>query len=571
MPMNLPARSEDLDVSSWSALEPYFQELDERSASGEDVSSWLADWSRLSELVMEGGSLLSIRFTQDTRDEARREAYMHFVKEVSPRLRTANQVLRHRLLESGWRSDEMEVALREFAAEDALYREENVPLLAQEQAVSTKYGETVGSLTVEFDGEERTLAGLAPFRALPERATREAAWRAGHERMLDVREDLDDLYDELLGIRLKIASNAGYDNFRDYQWQRLGRFDYTPEDAVTFQESIREVVVPALTRQARRRSEALGLSALRPWDLEVDPYGTEPLRPFEGGEQLAATAKTIFDRVSPELGAMVQTMRDEDLLDLDNRKGKAPGGYCATLPARGRPFIFMNAVGTEDNVRTMLHESGHAFHVFERAELPLIWQRRVPMEFAEVASMSMELLTSPHLEKEEGGFYEPREAIRSRLQHLQRIISFLPYMAAVDAFQHWIYANPRHSRSERDEEWLRLHELYCVEADWTGLEESRRSLWQHKLHIFEYPFYYIEYGLAQLGALQVWRNSLDDPDRALRDYRRALALGGTRTLPELFEAAGAKLAFDAENVGELVGMVEQAVGEQLALLESLPE
>jgi oligoendopeptidase F len=378
-------------------------------------------------------------------------------------------------------------------------------------------------------------------------------------RMLDVREELDELFDELLGFRTRIAANAGYDDYRDYKWQQLGRFDYTPADAVRFQDAILETVVPALERQSARRAALLGVDTLRPWDLDVDAHGDTPLRPFETADELADGSIRVFERVDPALAGMVRQMRDEGLLDLDNRKGKAPGGYCATLSARRRPFIFMNAVGTEDNVRTMLHEAGHAFHVFDRNGLPLIWQRRSPMEFNEVASMSMELLTAPYLDRASGGFYEAEDAIRSRIQHLERIISFLPYMATVDAFQLWLYANPAHTRDERDAEWLRLHRRFVVGADWSGHEESRESLWQHKLHIFQAPFYYIEYGIAQLGALQVWRNSLRDPADALARYRSALALGGTRPLPELFRAAGAEVVLDAEPLAELVALVETTV------------
>jgi oligoendopeptidase F len=267
---------------------------------------------------------------------------------------------------------------------------------------------------------------------------------------------------------------------------------------------------------------------------------------------------------------MVATMQAEGLLDLENRKGKAPGGYCSTLPVRGRPFIFMNAVGTEDNVRTMLHESGHAFHVFDRRVLPLVWQRRTPMEFNEVASMAMELLPSEYLTRDQGGFYDERDALRARIQHLERMVVFLPYMATVDAFQHWLYAHPEHTRAERDAAWLALHERYNVAGDWSGHADSRASLWQHKLHIFEAPFYYIEYGIAQLGALQVWRNSLADAPGALAAYRRALALGGTVPLPALYEAAGARLVFDAGGVAELMGLVEASMANLEERLAALP-
>jgi oligoendopeptidase F len=302
----------------------------------------------------------------------------------------------------------------------------------------------------------------------------------------------------------------------------------------------------------------------------VDAYGGAPLAPFRTGEELAAGSERIFRRLDPELGDMVATMRAEELLDLENRKGKAPGGYCSSFPARGRPFIFMNAVGTEDNLRTMLHEAGHAFHVFDRRPLPYLWQRRSPMEFNEVASMSMELLTTPYLTQDAGGFYGPRDALRARLQHAEHVLVFLPYMATVDAFQFWLYAHPEHSRAERDSAWLDLHRRYNVAADWSGFQDSRESLWQHKLHIFQSPFYYIEYGLAQLGALQVWRNSQGDPAQALADYRRALALGGTVPLPELYAAAGARLVFDTAGVAELVALVEAEVARLDAEIRSLP-
>jgi len=561
MSLNPPPSVDQIDATRWETIQPYVTELAQRALPAADVADWLADWSHLSEVVGEAATWLSIAYSRNTEDDTRKAAYLDYVRQVSPHLRTAEQQLKERLLQTGWEAPGMEEVLRRFRSDAALFRPDNVPLLAEEQAVAARYSETLGSLTVSFQGAERTLSQLAPFRALPERDVREGAWRAGHERLADVRPHLDELFDQLLGLRRRIAANAGFANYRDFRWQHMGRLDYTPADAERFQRSVREVVVPALRRRSARRAEDLGLKPLRPWDLEVDPHGTAPLRPFSGGDELADGVARIFDRVHPDFGGMVRTMRSEGLLDLENRKGKAPGGYCATLPARGRPFIFMNAVGTEDNLRTMLHEAGHAFHVFERAALPYFWQRGAPLEFAEVASMSMELLAAPYITREAGGFYERREAVRSRIQHLERIIDFLPYMAAVDAFQHWVYAHPEHDRQARDAAWLELHERYCVAADWQGLEATRSSLWQHKQHIFQAPFYYIEYGLAQVGALQVWARSVTDPEAALRDYRAALALGSTRPLPELFAAAGARLAFEPEPLAEVVALVERTLGQ----------
>jgi oligoendopeptidase F len=556
----------DTDVSSWSSLSARYAEL-ARVPSGRDaIAGWLAEWSAFTEGVSEAAAWLSIRRSQDTEDPERRDAYLGYVKEVAPRIQEAEQGLMTQLVASGWSRPDMAITLRRFRADVELYRQENLDLIAEERALQSKYGEIVGGLTVEFDGAPRTLAQLAPFRASPDRSVREGAWRAGAEAMLGVRDELDALFDELFALRRRIAANAGHGNYADFRWQQLARFDYTPADAERFHQAILTGAVPALRRAAQARAASLTLEPLRPWDIEVDPWGGDPLRPFDGGAELAERSQAVFAALDPALGDMVGTMSAEGLLDLDNRKGKAPGGYCATLSRRRRPFIFMNAVGTEDNVRTMLHEAGHAFHVFDRSHLPFVWQRGAPTEFAEVASMSMELLTSPYIGREHGGFYAPRDAVRSRLAHLERMVFFLPYMASVSAFQHELYANPPATRSERDRLWATIYARYNVGVDWSGLDDTLHSLWHHKLHIFTVPFYYIEYGLAQLGALQVWRNSLSDAPGALEAYRSALALGNTRELPGLYAAAGARLAFDEAAVTDLVSLVEEGMGQHRSAL-----
>ena len=557
--MTYPTSPDQIDLDRWETIQPVLDDLIAPPLTTNDVPGWLAEWSRFAEILGEATTLVSLAYQQNTEDQAAKDAYMHLIREVSPRLRVWEQGMKDKLLDTGWDGPEMATALERFRADKSIYRDENVPLQSEEAAKSARYSELIGGLTVEWDGQTRTLTQLVPFKASPDRAVRESAWRAGYDKMQSVRDELDSLYDEMLALRVQIAKNAGFSNYRDYKWQQLARFDYTPDHAAEFRQAILSEVVPALRRLSGRRAAALGLPSLRPWDLEADPFGGEPLRPFEGGEALAEGSRRIFAALDPELGERVRTMQAEGLLDLDNRKGKAPGGFCTSLPFRKRPFIFMNAVGTEDNVRTMLHEAGHAFHVFEAAKLPLAWQRRSPMEFNEVASMAMELLTGPYITQPHGGFYDARDAIRSRVQHLERIITFLPYMAVVDGFQEWVYAHPLHTHEERDAAWLELHQAYCVEADWSGLEEGRRSLWQHKLHIFQVPFYYIEYGIAQIGALQVWQNSLTDPKKALDQYLAALRLGGMVSLTDLYRTAGVRLAFDAKTVGELVALVEGTV------------
>lgn len=572
-----PVLTAPLDLTDWGPIEARYERLIEAPLDAATFPEWLAEWSQLSEDVRESGSVISIAYSQATEDEARREAYMHYVRIVGPRRAEAEQALKAKAIEAldagfgeGLEAD-LETTFARFRADVELFRPANVPLLAEDRARASEYGRTIGAISVDFEGRPRTLQGLEPFMASPERPVRERAWRAAMDAREAVRGELDELFDALVALRMEIAANADCGSFRDYQWRAMHRFDYTPDDAADFRQAIHETFVPALRRVHARRAAALGLGIdeLRPWDLAVDPNGATALEPFASGAELAAGTERIFSRVDPALGERVARMRGAGLLDLDNRPGKAPGGYCATLHARRLPFIFMNAVGTDDNVRTMLHEAGHAFHVFETDDLPYFWQRHSPMEFAEVASMSMELLTAPYLPRDAGGLYAPVEAVRSGIAHLEHIIEFMPYMAVVDGFQDWLYASPEHTRAERDAAWLDLHERFCVGTAWSGLERIRSGMWQHKLHIFEVPFYYIEYGIAQLGALQVWRNSLADAPGALAAYRAALALGGTRSLPELFEAAGARLDFRAEAVAGLVEMIETAIDERYEDLERL--
>jgi oligoendopeptidase F len=376
---------------------------------------------------------------------------------------------------------------------------------------------------------------------------------------MDQRDALAGLFDKMYELRMQAARNAGFTNFRDYIFPAKFRFDYTPADCERFHDAVEQTVAPAVERVLDYRRQRLGLDRLRPWDLAVDPYREKPLYPFANATELVRKAKRVFDRVDPTLGREFQTMIDEGLLDLESRKGKAPGGYCETLHFHGRPFIFMNAVGLVDDVMTLLHEAGHAFHAFASHPLPLIWQRHPGSEAAELASMSMEFLASSHL-TEPVGYFSSSEARSAWLEHLEDVLLSLVHIAAVDAFQTWIYtSNEGGDAAARDRAWLRIRSRFERGVDWSGLERERTARWYRQLHIFMYPFYYIEYGIAQLGALQVWRNSLRDPATAVAQYRQALALGAVRSLPEIYQTAGARLTFDAASIGELVALLEEHI------------
>ncbi|MDP7096599.1 MAG: M3 family oligoendopeptidase, partial [Candidatus Poseidoniia archaeon] len=413
--------------------------------------------------------------------------------------------------------------------------------------------------------EEVTITQLGPVLLETDRKRREKAWRLGAERRLKDREGINKIWKQILKLRIGIAKNAGYDNYRSWRWEYLKRFDYTPEDCMNFHAAIEKVVIPFANKLIRERKEQLGLDVLKPWDLSVDPFNREPLTPFENADELEAGCHNIFGAVDPDLGKHFSIMREQELLDLANRKGKAPGGYCTEYHHRRLPFIFMNAVGTHSDVQTMLHEGGHAFHVFESDQLPYSSQRDVGMEFAEVASMAMELLSAPYLTKDFGGFYEVEDANRARIEHLEKSIMFLPYMAVVDAFQHWAYTNPEKAMEpvNCDNKWSNLWKRFQTfeDLDSSEFEDVIATGWHNKLHIYHVPFYYVEYGMAQLGAIQVWGNALKNQENAVKLYRKALSMGGNATLPELFEAAGAKFEFDENMLTYAVNLVDNQIKE----------
>jgi oligoendopeptidase F len=426
-----------------------------------------------------------------------------------------------------------------------------------------EYDKITGGLKADWNGEEKNLSQLDSLLRDGDRDVRDHAWKTIMSLWQSQRQALNDLYRRMLELRHQIALNAGLPDFRAYSFRAMDRFDYTPEDSLRFHDAIEAVVVPAAGRLHERRRQKLGLTQLRPWDLNVDPTAAPPLKPYRGQNELIQGSLNIFNRVDPALAREFALMAEENLLDLDTRAGKALGGYCSALVTRQRPFIFMNGDGKHDDVQTMLHEAGHAFHAFSCFKLPYIWQMDVPMEFCEVASMGMELLAAPYLTAENGGFYTPAEAARARLEHLGGILTFLPYMAVVDAFQHWVYTHPESAMDPAscDSAWDELWARFMPGVDWTGFEEERKSGWHRKLHIFHIPFYYIEYGMAQVGSLQVWRNALRDQAQAVDTYKQALALGGTKTLPQLFLAAGAEFRFDRDMLAELVTLIENTMAK----------
>ena len=551
----------DLDGSSWESIEPSMNDLRDRKLSCSNcLETFISDRSSLSEVISEARARLYIDMTCHTDDEEIQKSWMQFVENVQPKLSEYSDILNRRLVEHQALDELPErfgILVKGIKTDIAIFREENIPLSTQATKLVTEYNEICGAQMVEFDGEQKTFAQMAIYFENTDRKIREDAWKAVSERRFEDNERVSEIYDELIQIRHKMATNAGFEGFQQYMFASMHRFDYSIEDCLEFHESIETVCQPLRHRTDGERMRDLGVDSLRPWDMGVDVKGRPPLQPFNDVQEMVDGCSRIFHNMSEELGNYFDLLDANDCLDLDSRKGKAPGGYQYYLQKSRLPFIFMNAAGTQRNIETMIHEAGHAFHSFYSGHLDLIHERDSPIEFAEVASMSMELLTHPHWEE----FYDNKDADRARRKHLEDIISFMPWMATIDAFQHWVYANPNHSREERAEKWLELGERFGPKVDMTGFEDIHKVSWQRQGHLFGVPFYYVEYGIAQLGALQMWKYHRRDTQDALDRYKAGLSLGYTRGLTELFQASGLELSFSESYVGELIGEIDEALAE----------
>ncbi|WP_266362753.1 M3 family oligoendopeptidase [Tellurirhabdus rosea] len=565
-----PARmfiGEELEVTNWDRIQPLYDELLNRPVdSTDDLRHWFRDRSELESYLSEDFAWRYIRMTCDTSNEELVGKLNFFITEIQPHLLAYGNALDKKAVASPFLSELTEegfaVAVRGMKKGIEIFREENIPLLTELQSEERKYGAIAGAMTVELGGEEVTLPQASNWLQSPDRAEREEAWMKIQQRRFQDKDELDELFDRLRELRHQVAVNAGFVNFRDYMFAELGRFDYTPEDCFRFHQSVAQSVVPMLNQLAGERSQKLmqgesPIDVLRPWDLKVDLYGGEPLRPFGTGEELLNKTIECFSRLDTYLGDCLRIMKAMGHLDLESRKGKAPGGYNYPLEEIGVPFIFMNATSSLRDLVTMVHEGGHAVHSFLTRDLPLKSFRTPPMEVAELASMSMELLSMDHWDV----FFEnPDELRRAKIQHLESIIETLPWVATIDKFQHWIYENPAHSVDDRREAWVRIFSEFSDSVtDWSGLERFKEYGWQKQLHLYEVPFYYIEYGIAQLGAIGIWMNFREDRKKGLDGYKAALKLGYTAPIGRIYEAAGIPFDFSAEYIGRLL----RFVGEEL--------
>ncbi|GEP91320.1 oligoendopeptidase F [Chitinophaga terrae (ex Kim and Jung 2007)] len=555
---------EDFKVTTWETLQPYFEALQQRNINSvQELEAWLKDISELEAVISEDACWRQIKMTCDTTDKSLEEAFAYFCMEIQPKLQPYADALNKKLVESPFvkelDQDLYKTYLRSVNKQIKLFREENIPIQAELSVMAQQYGAIAGKMTITVNGQEYTLQQAAKFLENSDRALREEVFTKTAARRLADKQALDELYTSLVLKRDQVAKNAGFANYRDYKFEELGRFDYTKEDVFQFHEAIKSHIVPLVAETLEKQKAKLKLDVLKPWDTDAEPVGTQPLEPFQTGDELVNKAIETFDQLDPFFGDCLRVMKKMGRLDLESRKGKAPGGYNCPLAETGVPFIFMNAAGQMKDLTTMVHEGGHAVHSFLSHPLALSAFKEYPMEIAEVASMSMELLTMDHWDI----FFKDAEQLRrAKLQQLERSITIFPWIATIDKFQHWVYEHPQHTTEERTAKWLEiLNEFSPSIVDWTGHEDYRAITWQRQLHLFEVPFYYIEYGIAQLGAIAMWKQYKENKKQALENYVKALSLGSTKTLPELYKAAGIKFDFSPAYVKELADFVKSEISK----------
>jgi oligoendopeptidase F len=550
----------DAVLTNWEGLEPYFktllaQDLDSLAT----LEKWLQNLSELEAFISEDACWRQIKMTCDTTDKSLEESFNFFCMEIQPKMQPYADALNKKLIDCPYTAELNQSAyftyLRSVKKSIELFREENIPIQAELSVLQQQYGTIAGKMTIQFKEQEYTLQQAAQFLESPDRAIREEVYLKIQERRLQDQTSMHDLFTSLIQKRNQVALNAGFANYRDYKFQELGRFDYAKEDCFQFHEAIKLHVLPLIDKIYARKKKKLGLTTLKPWDTEAEPAGTAPLKPFTDGADLYKKSVACFEKLNPFFADCLRKMNDLKHFDLESRKGKAPGGYNCPLAESGAPFIFMNAAGQMSDVTTMVHEGGHAIHSFLAHPLSLTAFKEYPMEMAEVASMSMELFTMNHWQS----FFDNEEDLNRAKEHqLERTITIFPWIAIIDKFQHWVYENPMHTIEQRTASWKNIVAEFSTDSiDYSGLDLYRAIGWQRQLHLFEVPFYYIEYGIAQLGAIGMWMQYQKNPTEALENYMNALSLGGTKTLPELYKTAGIEFNFSPDYVKNLMDFTNQ--------------
>ena len=547
----------DIKIESWNDIEPFYFDLQNRDIkSVTELEKWIKNRSDLSAIISEDIAWRYIKMTCDTENEQLSKHYEKFVTEIQPEISKVENILDKKLSESEFLEklpDTYYILMRSVKNDIELFREENIPIKAELDTLEQKYGKLSGAMSVHYDEKELTLQQAANYLKNTDRQIRKTVYHLINERRYKDVDKLNDLMTILIEKRQEIATNAGFENFRDYMHIARERFDYSVEDVINFDEAIKNKVVPIMDKIIEHRKKSLNFKKLKPWDLDVDISGKSPLKVFENIDQFVDNTIKCFSKVRPQYGEYLKIMKEKGFLDLDSRKGKSPGGYNYPLMVSNIPFIFMNATSNVRDLETIVHEGGHAIHAFKAKDLELTEYKETPSEIAELASMSMELISMEHWDV----FFENDEDLkRAKIHQLEGVISVLPWVATIDKFQHWLYTHKNHSIEERTIAWGEIYLEYSSKlVDRTDTEKYFYSTWQKQLHIFEVPFYYIEYAISQLGAIAIWKQYKQNPEKTLDNYEKALSLGYSKTLPELYKTAGIKFDFSSEYIGELMNFV----------------
>ena len=549
---------ENLMVDSWQKIEVYFKSLFDREINSvTDLEQWMLNRSELESVLEEEQAWRYIKMNIDTTDQKLSKDFTFWIQEITPKVAPFSHQLNVKLNSSTFLkeldNEKYRIYLRGLQKAIEIYRDENIPLIVEMETKQQEYGAIAAKMTVEIDDQKMTMQKAAQFLKDTNREKREEVFNKINDRRLQDVDSLDQLFDELIVLRQQIAKNAGYENYRDYKFAAMGRFDYTPADCYAFHDSIANEIVPIIEGFDKSRMDKMRLENYKPWDTSVDASGKAPLKPFEGGEDLINKSIRCFERLRPYYGECLSTMKAMKHLDLESKEGKAPGGFNYPLYEMGVPFIYMNAVGSQRDLVTMVHEGGHAIHSFLSRDLALADFKSVPSEVAELASMSMELISMDTWDE----FYNNQEELnRAKKEQMQKVLEGLPWIAAIDRFQQWIYTTP-HTADERRYEWENImSDLSSSLVNWDGHEKAHQNIWQRQLHLYEVPFYYIEYGMAQLGAIAMWRSYKQLGNTALDNYDAALKLGYTKSIGELYQTAGIEFNFSQNYVKELADFIK---------------
>lgn len=554
---------EDINLSSWEEIKPYFEELENRKINSvEELEKLLHDLSEISSAIDEEGGWKYIKMTINTLDKNLSEDYQNFIEEVQAKIIPHFNTLNKKIYTSDFYKDlnneKYKIMIRSIKNRIEIYRERNVKLKIELEKLGSKFRKIIGAMEIEHDGKTLTIQQAQKLLLEPNRNLREEIYKKIYKRRFQDKEKIDELYDKLISLRDKVAKNADYKNYRDYKFDSLERFDYTPDDCKQFHNSVETEIMPIVNDIYKSKKEKMNLNKFKPWDAGVDEEGRPPLKPFENSKELIENSIKILENINPLFSDTLKLMNKMNRLDLESKKGKAPGGYNYRFPETHVPFVFMNATGTHQDLETMMHETGHAIHSILTKDLELLDFKECPMETAELASMTMELISMEYWNT----IYNEEDLKRAKKEKLEDAMLTLPWVAAIDSFQHWIYENPNHTTEERENKWNSIMDKFNTKViNWDGQEEIRSNLWQRQLHLFEYPFYYIEYAISQLGAIAIYKNFKEDKEKTINQYIKALKLGNTKTIPEVYEAAGIKFDFSREYIKELAEFIKKELAD----------